>query len=651
MVNQMEEKQSICGYELVASISEDSIYKWFRATKDNKTVILQVLQTQVSEAEANLLFEHFASLNDFKNKSGFVVPETTRKELNSPIVSVYSTWSEKTKTLAEFLDQQPENAKELWKQATEIIHILHQQEIHGNLNPSSFVVVENKVYLRGFGYAPLINSRNQSVIKSLKKEYKNYLAPEVGTDNLTKASDIYAFAKIIADLQPKLTATDWYLQVTDPNPNKRNFRIREIGDRLEAELEKLDPESPVEQKTTKNIGSPLIPKYTLTVTAKPSGSGEIEGDGLYELDEQVTVKAIAKQNWRFTHWSGAVNGSDHTVTLKIDRNLEVVANFQLLTEFTPEEVPLNHQEITQIEKNEEKNNSNNQRRNWKLIISVLATILVTGGIAGLVIWQSANISFLCRSQGNCTEYTNLYNEVEKKGKESKTLAEQAQNINQLQNARAQLQNTLTELDKIPDNAKIQPQVTTLKQEYETQIKAIDDKLAKEEIYETQIASIEASAQTLTNWTETAKSAKNIQDLQRVKSEWEKLRVKLAEIPNDAFVIEKVNQIKAKYNSKIQEIDQKIQKIIAERKVVPVIPKPVPSSPTPKRNNVNLTVNQKSTSNLPKRTPKPRQRIAPQTQPPQRKQPSRSRVRTQPTPTKKPPLWPQGNDNSSGERLF
>ncbi|SKC41012.1 InlB B-repeat-containing protein [Ohtaekwangia koreensis] len=71
-------------------------------------------------------------------------------------------------------------------------------------------------------------------------------------------------------------------------------------------------------------------KYTLTVTATPSAGGTVSGAGSYNSGDIVTVKATPAAGYTFTGWSGDATGTSSSITITIDGNKTVTANFQLI---------------------------------------------------------------------------------------------------------------------------------------------------------------------------------------------------------------------------------------------------------------------------------------------------------------------------------
>jgi uncharacterized repeat protein (TIGR02543 family) len=74
------------------------------------------------------------------------------------------------------------------------------------------------------------------------------------------------------------------------------------------------------------------PKYTLSVSVSPSGSGSVSpSGGEYESGVQVTLTASADSGYTFDYWSGSTAGTSPTVTITMDSDKSLIANFEPIT--------------------------------------------------------------------------------------------------------------------------------------------------------------------------------------------------------------------------------------------------------------------------------------------------------------------------------
>lgn len=72
--------------------------------------------------------------------------------------------------------------------------------------------------------------------------------------------------------------------------------------------------------------------YGLTVDVDPSESGKViaeppqPADG-YEVDAEITIEAIARSEYRFSHWNGAISGSENPAKTIMDSDKQISAHF------------------------------------------------------------------------------------------------------------------------------------------------------------------------------------------------------------------------------------------------------------------------------------------------------------------------------------
>jgi hypothetical protein len=77
-----------------------------------------------------------------------------------------------------------------------------------------------------------------------------------------------------------------------------------------------------------------ITEYALATQVSPAESGQISpGEGRYSSGSSITLNATASADYEFVSWAGDASGTSPTVTLKMDSNKSVVANFRI-TEYT-----------------------------------------------------------------------------------------------------------------------------------------------------------------------------------------------------------------------------------------------------------------------------------------------------------------------------
>jgi gliding motility-associated-like protein/uncharacterized repeat protein (TIGR02543 family) len=77
-----------------------------------------------------------------------------------------------------------------------------------------------------------------------------------------------------------------------------------------------------------------LQSYTLNTTATPAAGGTITGSGTYTSGSVATIKATPATGYIFTGWSGDASGTSTSVTVTMNGNKSVTANFQLQSSTT-----------------------------------------------------------------------------------------------------------------------------------------------------------------------------------------------------------------------------------------------------------------------------------------------------------------------------
>jgi len=71
------------------------------------------------------------------------------------------------------------------------------------------------------------------------------------------------------------------------------------------------------------------PTHTLSVSVTPSGAGSVSpSGGEYESGVQVTLTASPASGYTFDYWSGSASGTIPTVTVTMDSDKSLTANFE-----------------------------------------------------------------------------------------------------------------------------------------------------------------------------------------------------------------------------------------------------------------------------------------------------------------------------------
>ena len=70
-----------------------------------------------------------------------------------------------------------------------------------------------------------------------------------------------------------------------------------------------------------------------TVTVEKVGEGTIEGSGEYLENSTVTLKATPAEHYEFTGWTGDVESTDNPLTITVNSDITITANFQEQTKY------------------------------------------------------------------------------------------------------------------------------------------------------------------------------------------------------------------------------------------------------------------------------------------------------------------------------
>ncbi len=77
---------------------------------------------------------------------------------------------------------------------------------------------------------------------------------------------------------------------------------------------------------------PHVPSTTYSLTVNTVGQGSVSPNGgTYEAGKQVTLTASPASGWKFDGWSGDASGSNNPLTITMDRNKTITANFSKIS--------------------------------------------------------------------------------------------------------------------------------------------------------------------------------------------------------------------------------------------------------------------------------------------------------------------------------
>jgi len=342
MQNPTKIGQIIAGkYELIKALKETHLYQWIGAVnlKTQKAHTIQIHLNDCPKGQIKEAFDYFDAVKNIR-REGVVPPEQVISNGDLPLVIIHSESFGSILDLSRNFDF--ELTLKYLSEASELLHTVNNKKlIHGQVNPKSFILKDNKVYLSGFGYAPFLLQGNENAIK----DCGDFLPPEITHANSANKSrdtiDTYAFAKTVAYWFPNICTSAWYLQATNPDPNQRFKRMRNLFEDLKKALtdafsnttEINDDSNQIEVTETEIKLEPqtsggIIPKHILEIELDPPEAGRVEGGGKYAEGRQVNVKAIAFPDWEFIGWDGDIVQSNNSLDLVIEKNLKITARYK-----------------------------------------------------------------------------------------------------------------------------------------------------------------------------------------------------------------------------------------------------------------------------------------------------------------------------------
>jgi serine/threonine protein kinase len=321
-------------YEVTTLLSSDGVYLWAhaRARNEEKPVLLQILlsETPWPKSQISAITDYFDALSGVARRS-LHLPAQVLSDGKYPMVAVYSPLT--GDILEKFLPSSTGSEADRWHQASEAINILHNRGlIHGGLTPRSFVSVDDIVMLTGFGYAPLAPRLVQEALKG-------FIAPEAETGQpLTKSSDIYSFAQVVAHWRSEIKTSSWYQQATHVDPTLRFRHMRDVAAGLEQALAAFaaaPPPATEDISTQEDVpvissGPRIIPKFIIAAASEPSDGGQVQGAGRFPAGDLANLIAVPSPGWKFDVWSADLQSTESPVAFVVDSNKTVIAHFSRL---------------------------------------------------------------------------------------------------------------------------------------------------------------------------------------------------------------------------------------------------------------------------------------------------------------------------------
>lgn len=207
------------------------------------------------------------------------------------------------------------------------------------------------------------------------------------------------------------------------------------------------------------------------------------------------------------------------------------------------------------------NNNPQKKKRKTLILGAIASVCLLG--VGAITLSSPYIPRLCKTLDNCAkdkEFQSLYEQENDKGKTAISKAEEARNIQELEQEHNNINNVISQLKTIPDDVKIYQESQDSIQTYQTKLTELDNQLQQEKQAQEKLKQIQGK---ITETNQQKEAAKTIAEHQQIKTALATIKTELNAIPQATFVSHQVSNYLTEIAAEKKAIDSKINAIIAE----------------------------------------------------------------------------------------
>ncbi|ELS05658.1 hypothetical protein Xen7305DRAFT_00054080 [Xenococcus sp. PCC 7305] len=195
-----------------------------------------------------------------------------------------------------------------------------------------------------------------------------------------------------------------------------------------------------------------------------------------------------------------------------------------------------------------------------IIVTIAGILAIAGGTAVYTIVNRCQPG-LEKIEGTCIDpFLQPYQEAVAQSDEVISTSDDYKNIEELETAKLTLDNSLEQLNEIPPEAVIYPEVAKKLEEYERERQEIINKIGVEKAAQEKLEEVETIAEVATEQTETAKTAKSTSQLTAAKQKWQEVQNKLQEIDKTRLVTNQIKQHQSDYDDQINLIEEEISRI-------------------------------------------------------------------------------------------
>lgn len=270
------------------------------------------------------------------------------------------------------------------------------------------------------------------------------------------------------------------------------------------------------------------------------------------------------------------------------------------------------------------------------------TKVITGGLIAVLMggtalaFTSPHIQSVCTVLNNCSQdiqFQATFDQAVDDAKAAQTRYQQAKAVADIQSAQKEMDEAITELNKIPKNVKIYDEAKKALTTYQTESQSMAARIQQETTAEETLKKATAIGQAVQK---KAKSDDSVSTLDQHKTEWEKALKLLKEVPKDTLVAPQVEAKRKDFDKQLKALNEQRQKKIAaaaeaQRKLEAAQAAQAAqaaSVPAP-----SYAPSQRPASVAPRPAPAPAPRSAPAPRP---------APRPAPAPRRQEPLWGPGS---------
>jgi|GEM_PF-746379 len=293
------------------------------------------------------------------------------------------------------------------------------------------------------------------------------------------------------------------------------------------------------------------------------------------------------------------------------------------------------------------------RFNRTNVLTAGVIAILMGGTA--LAFTSPHIQAVCTALSNCSQdiqFQATFDQAVEDAKAALNRSQKAKTISEIQAAHKQLDEAITEMNKIPKNVTIYPKAKQAIANYQAESKTLSARIEKETKANETLKKATTIAQAVQKKT---KSGDSVSTLDQHKAEWEKAIKLLQEVPKDTLIAPQAEATRKDFDQKLQALSkQRQQKITAAAEAqrqqeaaqaAQAAAAPARSAPTrsaPTRSAPTYTPPQRPAYVAPRPAPAPAPAPAPRPAP-----------APAPAPQNQEPLWGPGSGQpaNGGEPLW